>query len=234
MSAKHSLSLVVPCFNEEESILDTVKEIDQALAGLIDDYEFLIFNDCSSDRTKEIVDSLAAVHPKVRPIHNPVNKGLGYNFKTGVQIASKEYIVMFPGDNELTLQSIREICQHIGTVDMVISYIQNYKVRPLHRQFLSKCFTLFANFIMGQSIQYYNGPVLHKVSNLRSINLVTNGFAYQFEIISQLLWRKSSYIEVPMVLRPRYYGNSRALRIKNIITVIRTLIRCYRKEGWTR
>lgn len=223
MNTNPSLSVIIPCFNEEGNIAETVQEIDKALAGIVADYELLIFNDCSTDRTKESIDRLAGIHSKIRAFHNPENRGLGYNYRMGVEYAQKEYVILVPGDNEIMGDSIREICQHIGKYDLVIPYIKNYQVRPLHRQAFSKAFTLLTNCLTGFNIKYYNGIVLHKLSNLRTVEMKTDGFAYQVEILVQLLRRGHSYIQVPMTLRPRSYGSSRAFHRKNVLSVVKTL-----------
>lgn len=223
MTREKSLSVIVPCFNEEGNIADTVREIEGALSGIVTDFELLIFNDCSTDHTKEAIDELAKTHPNIRAVHNPVNRGLGYNYRKGVELAAKEYVILVPGDNEIQGASIRSICQHIGQVDMVIPYIENYWVRPLGRQLLSFCFTRLANAITGFRLKYYNGIVLHRVKLLRGLEMNTDGFAYQVEILVQLLSAGATYLEVPMTLRPRSYGSSRALSPKNVASVIKTL-----------
>lgn len=224
MKKNASVTVIVPCFNEEGNIQETMREIENALNGLVSDYEVLIFNDCSTDRTKDVVDAIAKTNPRVKVTHNLTNRGLGFNYRKGVELASKEYVIMVPGDNEVSGESIRTICEQIGKADIVIPYIENYTVRPLHRQGFSRAFTLLVNAITGFRIHYYNGPVLHRTTNLRSIELRTNGFAYQAEILVQLLRKKSSYIQVPMQLRPRSYGSSRAFDRKNILSVARTLL----------
>src|SRR5262249_47599883 len=158
-----------------------------------------VFDDCSTDETKRVITSLAAANPRIRPIFNPTNRGLGYNYRKGVELAANEYVIMIPGDNEIKAESVRDICARMGEADIVIPYIANYKVRPLSRQALSRLFTLTMNLTCRQRIHYYNGPVLHKTALLRTVRLGTDGFAYQAEILIQLLRRGSTYIQVPMI-----------------------------------
>jgi dolichol-phosphate mannosyltransferase len=224
-----SLSVIIPCFNEEGNIRATVYDLVEALAGLIEDYELIIFDDCSTDETKKAIGELAAKNPKIRAIYNETNRGLGYSYRKGVELASKEYVIMVPGDNEVLATSVREIVRHIGKADIIIPYIENYHVRPLMRQALSRIFTITMNTISRQKIHYYNGPVLHKKSVLMKANLNNDGFAYQAEILTNLIRMGHTFHQAPMLLQVRSYGSSRAFSKKNIVSVVKTLGKLARK-----
>ena len=82
------LSIFFPMWNEEAYIERTIaagKEIGDELvaAGTIADYELLIVDDASTDRTAEIADRLVTEDRRVRVVHHPVNRKLGGSMKTG-------------------------------------------------------------------------------------------------------------------------------------------------------
>ena len=94
---KLTISLIIPALNEEAGLEPTVNKVIQALGEKFTDYEILIVNDGSQDKTGEIAERLAANNYHIRVFHNPKNLGLGYNYRRGVGLATKDYIGWVPG-----------------------------------------------------------------------------------------------------------------------------------------
>ncbi|MEE9558129.1 MAG: glycosyltransferase family 2 protein, partial [Candidatus Brocadiales bacterium] len=103
---KPTISIIIPALNEEDNIEPAVNKVISALDGRFSDYELLVFDDGSTDNTGAIIDRLAGNDKNVRAIHNENNMGLGYSYKKGVQLAKNDYIVMFPGDNQILKDSM--------------------------------------------------------------------------------------------------------------------------------
>src|SRR3989344_7951124 len=85
------LSITVPALNEEGNIANSVKEIQEGVKGKVKDYEIMIFDDGSTDKTGKIADKLAKKSPKIKIIHNRSNKGVGYCYREGLRLAKFEY-----------------------------------------------------------------------------------------------------------------------------------------------
>lgn len=230
---KPSLSIIIPALNEEGNIRDCVGEVLAAVDGRFSDYEILIFNDGSSDGTGGIADDMAARDEHIRVIHNGRNMGFGYNYRTGVEQAKKDYVVMFPGDNEIPSSSMISVLNVTGTADIVIPYTVNIRARPPARRLISSLFTTMVNLLFGLRVRYYNGTVIHRTEILKSVSMTTDSFAYQAEILVQLIKAGRGYVQVGMYLRDREHGSSKAFRIKNIIDVFRTLARLFVKVRLT-
>lgn len=215
----------MPAYNEEGNIVAAVREVVEAIGDKFDDYEIIIFNDNSSDRTGSIADELGKENSHIRVVHNERNMGLGYNYKKGVELAEKEYVVMLPGDNEIQGKSIENMFSLIGKADMVVPYIGNPSTRPVSRQVVSAIFTAIWNTVFNLKIRYFNGCVIHKSTIVKSVPVRTFGFAYQAEILVKLLRSGHSFIETEMLLRARDYGGSKAFTAKNVLTVFETFVR---------
>ena len=213
---KPTISVIVPALNEEDNIEPAVNEVISALDGRFSDYELLVFDDGSTDNTGAIIDRLAANDKNVRAIHNENNMGLGYSYKKGVQLAKNDYIVMFPGDNQILKDSMTRIFDMIGRADIVIPYIENYRVRPLSRQLISKSFTTVMNLLFRLNLHYYNGTVIHKREIIQPMPIDTDGFAYQAEILTKLIKSGHGYVEVGVPICERACGFSKAFYLKNI------------------
>ena len=80
----HSVTAVITAFNEEATVASAIAATDAALARFTDDYEILVVNDGSRDRTGAIADECARADARVRVLHNPENRNLGYNLRRAV------------------------------------------------------------------------------------------------------------------------------------------------------
>jgi glycosyltransferase involved in cell wall biosynthesis len=224
---KPTLSVIIPALNEEKNIVATVENVLAAIDARFEDYELIVFDDGSTDETAALIDGLAAGNNRIRAVHNSRNMGFGYNYRKGVELSRYQYISMIPGDNEIAPESIKDIYGAIGQADIVIPYTRNYWVRPKLRRFLSKGFTLLMNGLFGLRLNYFNGPVVHKRQLLQSVGLSTDSFAFQAEALVKLIRARHSYVQVAMTLQERSHGVSKALRLKNIIGVLQTVIKLF-------
>lgn len=189
------------------------------------DYELLLFDDGSTDRTGAIMDELAAADPAhVRVTHNPAPRNLGGVYKQGIALARMDYILMVPGDNENPGHALQAPFDAIGRADIVLPYPVNSAVRGLARHTVSRIYVGLLNRLFGLRVRYYNGTVIHRTANLKALPIKTSSFAYQAEILIKLLCSGKSFVEVPIRIDPPKAGRrSRAFRWRNMAQVGRTL-----------
>lgn len=218
-----ALSIIVPALNEEGNILKTCEGITPLAERYLSDYEILVFDDGSSDRTAEVVKVLRRKNNHVLLFQNPVTRGLGYNYRMGVLKAKCPYAVMVPGDNEIVGNSLEELFKRVGSVDLLISYPSNSHIRPLSRRWLSKGFMTLMNLLFGLKIRYYNGPSVIPTEIARQFVPRTDGFAYMAVTLVRSIKAGYSYQEVPCTLQERQHGKSKAFRLKNVVSVVRDI-----------
>lgn len=214
----------MPALNEEKNLELAVNGLVPLLEKeeFLGDYEILIFDDGSIDKTGEIGENLAKENFRIKVIHNPQNMGLGYNFRKGVELATGKYITWFPGDNENLPGPFINTIKYIGEADIIIPYVTNIKARSLKRRFLSRAYTFLINFIFGLNIRYYNGLVVYRRDLLLGIPPWGNSFAYAAEILVPLIKSGASYIEAPVEIRPT--SKTSALKLKRVIGVVKTIL----------
>lgn len=220
-----SIAFIVPAFNEEQNIEATVETILHAMGEQAVDYEIVLVNDGSSDRTGALIDRLAAANFRIHALHNSSNLNLGGAYKRGLSVASKEFVIMVPGDNGFGRESLSGILKNVGQADILIPYPTNLEARTPMRRLASSGFTALINCLFGFKIRYYNGPVVHRTALLRTITIDTNSFAYQAEALVKLLGREYSYVECPVETQAREGGRSSAMKLRNQITVFTTIVR---------
>ncbi|MGA2138769.1 MAG: glycosyltransferase family 2 protein [Verrucomicrobiia bacterium] len=224
MQSKPRVSFVVPALDEDQSIEQTVSQIRTACAGRTSEYEIILINDGSTDRTGQLMDEMARQDPRIRVVHNAKNLGLGNTYRKGVDLARLDYVMGVWGDNPFPTRSLMSIIEHIGEADLVISYVTNFRaVKSLPRYMASRAYTRLLNLLFGLRLCYYNGYAIHRLKLLRSIEITSTGFGYQAEILVKQIKLGHSYVEVGV--ESVYETNpSAALRVWNLLTVAKTII----------
>ncbi len=225
---KPTLSIIIPAFNEEVGLRRTVEMLVGLLGGFFADFELLIVDDGSRDRTGQIADQLAAGDRRIRVVHHDVNRGLGYSYREGIKLATKENIWWIPGDGGglNSEDDLANIFGAVGQSDMVLVYLLSEN-RPRHRQMISRSYTALLNLLFGLKIKYYNGANIYRSELLRDLPMTSNGHGLLAEISLQLVKGQYSYTEVGMHNREPAGGSSNALRLKNIFRVGKVLLGLY-------
>ena len=220
---KRKLSIFIPALNEEELISETVNEVLATGRQILEEFEILIFNDGSTDRTKEIIDSLAQSNPEIRTFHSEDNRGLGYIFRQSIQNARYETLVGFPGDHAFSIDGIRKVFEAVGEADIIIGYRTNQgQVRSTLRKILSALYTGAANMMAGRAIKDIHGIPALPVQHLRQTELRLYGAGSNMEIIIKLLRKGATLKEVPVTLNME--ERSQALSFNSFKNVLRTFI----------
>ncbi len=110
------ISIVIPMYNEEAAIGDDLDTIIETMEASDWDYEIIVVDDGSTDRSADIVRQ----RPQVRLIQHPYNRGVGAARTTGVRAARGEVIVMTDGDGSYPNHEIPRLLAYIGKYDMVV------------------------------------------------------------------------------------------------------------------
>ncbi len=220
----NDISIIVLAFNEEKNIESAIDNVIQAIKPCVSDYEILVVNDGSRDTTGTLTEAKAKENPKVKVIHNEVNRGYGYSYRRALALASKTYATTFSGDNDMTAESLQNLLAAMGTADVICNYYDpKTNQRGLLRKMLSKSFAFFINTLFGLHLKYTNGSCLCLVETLRQLALKSDGLAINTEILVKLLKSGCSYKEVPLDHIGRHSGKSTALTLRSLKMVLRTI-----------
>lgn len=225
-----SLSVVIPALNEEGNIKSVCDDVSRLADRCLSEYEILVFDDASTDRTAEIVRQLQRENPRLLLFQNPINRGIGYNFRAGALKARYDSILMVPGDNEIIADSLGPMLRELGTCDLLVGYASNPEIRPLFRRWVSRLFTSLINLLFGLKLHYYNGPAVIPVNLAIEFAPISGSFAYMASILVQALKKRGrDYKEFAFRLQERRYGKTKAFRLRNVIRVISDLVVLVRK-----
>ena len=118
------LTVFFPCHNEEANVERVVGAALEAAAGLTDDYEVIVVDDGSADRTAELTEALAEANPHVRLVRHPKNRGYGGALKSGFAAATKDWIFFSDGDGQFDLGELPALADLVadGECDLALGY----------------------------------------------------------------------------------------------------------------
>ena len=120
-----SISIFFPAWNEEDYVERTVSRAVDVLSRLTDDFEIIVVNDASTDRTQEICEELATRIPQLRVITHPVNLKLGGAMRTGLSASTKDIVVYSDMDLPFDLKEMKPAVYRENLQDLfVINGIQ--------------------------------------------------------------------------------------------------------------
>lgn len=147
-----SLSVFFPCYNEEDNVERTTLAALRACRRLTDDFEVIIVNDGSRDRTGELADRLADRHPEVRAVHNRPNQGYGGALQRGFREARKEWVFYTDGDGQFDFEEIDKLLPLRAHYDVVSAYRLD-RQDPLLRKLNAWAWCTLVNVLFGMRIR---------------------------------------------------------------------------------
>jgi len=218
-----SISVIICAFNEEKSIKKAVTDVLKAVSKEVADYEIIVVDDGSSDRTGGLAKQLAKKNKRIKAVSHERNLGFGMAYRTGIAASSKYYIAGYPSDADLPIRFFRDIIAKRKEADVVSSYLTNMGDRTLSRRIFSLSFTYFMNFLFGLHLRYFNGYFICRGNLLKSLDLKSEGFTLFAEVKIRLLKKGATIYEVPILFAPRKYGSSKALRRKNFLQIFKII-----------
>jgi uncharacterized membrane protein YbhN (UPF0104 family) len=216
----------VACYNEFQNIYSTLETLAAALEESNLSYEIIVVDDASTDASGDEVRRFQRDRPdlNVRMTVREKNLGLALNYVETAFEARGKWFRLVCGDNVESVETLRAALAAVETADMVITYPSRREGFSAARNFISRAYTWLVNTISGHDIRYYNSPTVHLRSNVLRWHSRSSGFSFQADLITQLLDRGASYVEVPVVATERVNGKSTALSLRNFLSVGHSLI----------
>jgi len=122
LASNSSLSVVLPAYNEEQVIASTISGVLDVLSRWRLDFEVLVINDGSTDRTGTIVAAQFLAHPQVRLVTHPTNQGYGAALASGFAAATKNLTLFMDADGQFDIRDLQQFFPFINGYDAVIGY----------------------------------------------------------------------------------------------------------------
>ena len=217
------LSIVIPAYNEEESITETIDKIEEAFSKAAIDHEIFIVNDNSKDNTLQVLEQLAKKYPSLKYETNLGPNGFGYAVRYGLERFSGDCVAVMMADlSDSPNDLIRYYNTMIeGNYDCVFGsrFIKGGKV--IDYPWVKKIINRIANFIIRMVMQIkYNDTTnafkLYKREVIEGVKpILSPHFNLTIELPLKAIIRGYSYTVVPNSWTNRKYGESK-LKIKEM------------------
>jgi glycosyltransferase involved in cell wall biosynthesis len=217
MPDANSISIVIPALNEEEELERSVRTAISAAKRWFDEFEILIFDDGSTDRTGAIADGLAAEFSAIRVFHHPRPSGLGAVLKRGLETARLRYFFWVDGKGATLPEALDRVFAAREHADLVTLYAVNQHERPLVRRLVSIAFRNLLNAMFSLNLRQHTHPTLCRTETARQFEVRTTSHAFQAELLVKMIKAGCTYLEIGSRDDfSRQRGHSKAFRISNV------------------
>ena len=224
-----SLSVFFPCFNEQDNIERVVKSAVDVLTALKIDFEVIIVDDGSKDKTGEIADSLAAKDKHIKVVHHGINQGYGAALQSGFKAATKEYVFYMDGDGQFDIKELPMLFKYMADYDIATGYRIN-RQDNLIRKINAFCWTTMVNLLFGMKIKDMDCAFkLYKRRIFDDIKMKSAGALINTEIFARAKNKGYKIFQIGVHHYPRTAGVQTGAKLKVILRAFKELFVLYKQ-----
>lgn len=220
------VSIIIPCYNEETAIEQTVQDITSAIAHS-KDYEIVVVNDGSRDNSEHVLNALVPEFQNLRVIKHHRNQGYGAALKTGLKAVKSEYIVITDADGTYPNHRIPELVDLCSGQDMVVGSrtaddVQYSKLRAFPKFFLKH----WVSWISRYPVPDINSGlrVFRREIAMMYIGILPNSFSFTTTITLAMLTNFHRVHYEPISYKTRV-GKSKIQPIRDTIRFSMLILR---------
>ena len=221
-----ALSAVLPAHNEEHNLAAVVVPLAGVLRRLpLHDWEIVIVNDGSTDRTGETAEQLVRGDPgRIRVIHSERNEGYGAALKRGFDATRHSVIFYMDADGQCDVEALHDLLQRLDDADLATGYRLN-RADPWPHRVVSKTFNWMVRAVFGVSTRDANCPFrLVRRCVLESLTLESTQGFFSAELLVKTIWCGFRVAAMGIPHYPRRAGRS----MFQLRTIYHTLWECFR------
>ncbi len=226
---KKDLSIIIPVYNEEKTILKILNRIQESKSEEFT-YEIIVIDDGSKDNSLKILENNKSLFDKL--IQNKSNMGKGHAVINGINSAEGNYIIFQDADLEydpIEFKNILKIYKEFGA-DIVYGSRINYKDYSRSHNFLNlianKSLTLFFNILFNCTFtDIYSCYLSFRKELIDTDKLKCYGFGQQAELLCQIIKKSKKNYEIPINYNGRSLDEGKKIRWYHFFSVIFQIIK---------
>lgn len=220
-----SITVVIPVYNEEDCIQEVIENTFSALERNFNDFEILVINDGSTDKTREIAESVASRQKSIKIINLAKNGGFGNAVKHGFNLARKDLLIYVPSDNQFDVSEIASLVPAIDYSDIVLAYRDNRLQDTVYRRILSRGFKLLIHIIFDIEFCDVNWIHLYKREIFDKIKISSNGVFFCGEIVVKAKRAGYKFSEIKTSFYKRKAGATKNFKFKVVLQTFIDMLR---------
>ncbi|MGR3173277.1 MAG: glycosyltransferase family 2 protein [Candidatus Scalindua sp.] len=210
------VSIIIPAFNEEE----TIEQVVNSIRSEFPEGEIVVVDDGSYDNTAVFAEKAGATVIRKRE-----NQGYGAAIKTGILSSKSDYVVTFDADGQHNVKDIIRILKFVRNNDMVIGIREKLLHSNLWRMPGKWLLVILASYLVGKRIPDLNSGlrVMHRKTVLKYLHLCPSGFSFSTTITMTMLSRNYRVAYVPIDVKRRKGKSTVTLKtgMDTLILIIR-------------
>jgi glycosyltransferase involved in cell wall biosynthesis len=213
-----SISVFFPCYNDERTIGPLVREADAQLRCVTDDYEVIVVNDGSRDRSAAVLADLAQELPRLKVVMHPVNRGYGGALRSGFAAASKELVFYTDGDGQYDVKELPIMLVLLTDDTDFVNGMKMARSDPAYRVFagnLHKFVTRWAFWLPIDDVDCDYRLIRRSV--LQRIDLKSNSGSICVELVKRAQRAGARFRQVSVRHYARQFGTSQFFRPGRIL-----------------
>ena len=223
MKSDYSISVITPVYNEAQLLESGVDRIDRFLREVFRDYEIIIIESGSTDGSRAICDQIAKGNARIKVIHEGARNGFGSALKLGYAHADKDLIWLVTVDLPFPLESVNAALPLLAGYDCILSY-RCQDNRDSGKKLRSWVFNQLTKCLLGLKVRHVNSAFkLFKKAVIKGMQIRSNGWLIDAEIIYRLQKKRIPFTEIPVVLIDRQ-GSSSSITFGDPVYVIKELL----------
>ncbi len=226
------LSIVIPCYNEIQTIEKIVKKIEKSLITYkYENFEIIIVDDFSTDGTREKLNKISENKNTNIVLHNE-NQGKGAAVQSAIKLAKGDLIIIQDADLEYDPYDYDRLLTPFFETDADVVYGSRFigggkyvRIHFFWHYLANKIITFICNLFTNLNLtDVETGYKVFKSSSIKNLKLIEKSFSFEPEVTIKLAKKKYKFFEVPISYNGRSYDEGKKIQFKDAFIALKAIL----------